>query len=179
MNPQTIDDIYTANARIREKLKTTISGLTDEQAAKRAEDGKWTVAELVEHISIVDESMTKICAKLLNKAKAAGQAGDGSVSLSGDFIQRSMEVARTKLEAPEFVRPTSSQTISESLNRMDESQKIMDDIRPLFESVDGTAQKFPHPFFGEISAHEWLSLRGGHEARHIKQIEKILADAEG
>ena len=35
--------------------------------------------------------------------------------------------------------------------------------------------KFPHPFFGELSATEWLVLLGGHEARHTAQIERILS----
>ncbi len=33
MNYQTIDEIYTANDKIREKLKETVSNLTDEQTA--------------------------------------------------------------------------------------------------------------------------------------------------
>lgn len=177
MKYQSINDIYSENARIREKLKQTVGSLTAEQADRRAEDGKWSVAEIVEHISLVDEGTAKICAKLLQKAKSDGRAADGAVNLPETFLQKSAEIAHMKVEAPEFVRPASSRTIAESLARMDENQESIDEIRPLFELFDGTAHKFPHPFFGDISAHEWLALRGGHEARHIKQIEKTLADS--
>jgi hypothetical protein len=178
MNYQNVGDVYAQNARIRDKLKKTVGGLSHEQADMRAEEGKWSVAQIVEHMALVDEGMTKICAKLLQKAKSAGMGSDGKVDLPETFLQKSAEVAHMSLEAPEFVRPAGDRTIAESLARMDQNQKIMDEIRPLFESLDGKTHKFPHPFFGEISAHEWLALRGGHEARHIRQIEKILAGFE-
>jgi hypothetical protein len=37
---------------------------------------------------------------------------------------------------------------------------------------------FPHPFFGELSAIEWLCLIGGHEQRHLKQIKRVMAEKE-
>lgn len=178
MNYQSIDEIYRENARIRQKLKNTVGSLTPRQTGRRGTDGNWSVAEIVEHVSLVDEGVTKICAKLLGKAKSERRFADGKVSLSEDFLEKATEIAHTKVEAPEFVKPVSGRTIAESFARMDESQRIMDDIRPLFKSFDGTTHKFPHPLFGEISAHEWLTLRGGHEAQHIKQIETMLAECE-
>ena len=59
---------------------------------------------------------------------------------------------------------------------MAESQKAMADLLPAFEAFDGSSYKFPHPAFGDMSAQEWLALRGGHEARHLKQIEAILEE---
>jgi hypothetical protein len=38
---------------------------------------------------------------------------------------------------------------------------------------DGDTHKFPHPYFGPLSAVEWLVLLGGHEARHLQQIKNI------
>lgn len=178
MNYQSIDEIYRENARIRQELKDTVGNLTAEQTGRRDRGGKWSVAEVVEHVSLVDEGITKICAKLLGKAKSESRVADGKVNLSEDFLEKLIEIADRKVEAPAFVRPVSGRTIAESFARMDESQKIMDEIRPLFESFDGTADKFPHPLLGKISAHEWLALRADHEARHIKQIETILAEPE-
>jgi hypothetical protein len=56
---------------------------------------------------------------------------------------------------------------------MEESRNRLNELRPLFESVECSDQKFPHPAFGELTAHEWLALVGGHEARHIAQIKRI------
>jgi hypothetical protein len=117
----------------------------------------------------------RICAKLLKKAQDAGKSTDGNVVISDDFLQKGSEIATMKLEAPEFVHPNAGHSIPESLAKLDETAEQLEQMRELFESVDGTELKFPHPFFGDISAHEWLALKGGHEMRHIKQIERVLA----
>jgi len=47
----------------------------------------------------------------------------------------------------------------------------------LFETNDGNQNKFPHPYFGDLSAIEWLVLIGGHEVRHLRQIKGMIANA--
>ena len=178
MNNQTVSDIYAANERISEKLKAVISNLTDEQADFLPEGEKWTIANLVEHIAMVEEGITKISAKLLEQAQAAGVESNGFAKLSENFTQKALEAQAQKFEAPDRVRPTGKQTITESLAKMEENNKRLEEIRPLFESVECSDFKFPHPFMGELSAHEWLALIGGHKARHLKQLENLLEKAK-
>lgn len=174
MNYQTIADVYAANDKIRERLVETIGNLSDEQANAAPEEGKWTIAQLVEHIATVEDGMTRICRKLLNEAKETGKTSDGSVSISEDFLRKAEGSRETKLQAPEMVHPKSNLTIAESLLKMEENRKRLNELRPLFESVECSDHKFPHPAFGALTAHEWLALVGGHEARHIAQIKRIL-----
>ncbi len=175
MNYQTISEIYDANDRIRGKLKGIMANLTDEQANTLPDGEKWTVAGFVEHISMVDEGIMRISAKLLNAAKANGKPSDGSAKFSDEFVQKITTVSNEKFEAPERVHPTGTKTIAESLAKMDETRQSLEALRPLFESVECADMKFPHPRFGDLSSHEWLALLGGHEMRHIKQIEGLLA----
>ena len=174
MKYTTIAEIYAGNDKIRERLKALLADIPEEKAKALTEGEKWCIAQIVEHVSMVDEGTIKICSKLLKKAQEAGQASDGAVNISDNFLQRGSEIARMKVEAPTFVQPTGEQTIAESLRKLDENAERVNELRSLFESVDGTAFKFPHPFFGDISAQEWLALKGGHEMRHIKQIERLL-----
>jgi hypothetical protein len=134
----------------------------------------WSVAEIVEHISIVDEGMCKICSKLLSKARENGSLGDGVVRLAPEFLEKLDSIESTKLEAPPMVRPGGEKSIAELLAKLSENRDRLNELKPLFESLNTTDFKFPHPYFGELSAAEWLVLRGGHEARHIGQIERIL-----
>jgi len=174
MKYQNIAEIYDSNDKIRENLKATIEGLTDEQAAAAPEGEKWSLAQLVEHIAIVEDGMTGICAKLLLRAQAENKTSDGAAKMSENFLTKAVEIANLKVEAPERVRPTGTKTVAESLARMEENRENLKKLRPLFESVDGTQHKFPHPFFGDLTAHEWLALVGGHELRHLKQIKNLL-----
>lgn len=174
MNYQTIDDVYSANAAIREKLKQTIASLTDTQLTARPDGEKWSVTELVEHISIVNQGITRICAKLLSKAEAAGALANGKVTISQDFTEKAEGSTQVKLEAPEMVHPTSGVSIDESFARLEGNHAALEDLRAKFEKFDGTQAKFPHPYFGDLSAHEWFVLSGGHEARHLRQIRKLV-----
>jgi hypothetical protein len=174
MKYETIEDIYAGNAKVRGRLQELVASLLPEQISQLPDGEKWTIAQIVEHIAMVDEGTVRICAKLLKKAEEAGHTSDGRAVITDDFLQKGSEIAAIKVDAPQFVQPTGDQTITDSLARLDDNQARLDDLRPLFESVGGTDLKFPHPFFGNISAHEWLALKGGHEMRHIKQIERLL-----
>ncbi len=175
MNNQTISDVYAANDKIRERTANLVSSLTDEQARILPDGEKWTIAEFVEHIAIVADGMTKISAKLLAKARAAGKSSDGTARLSQNFAQKASEIKDMKFEAPDRVRPTGTKTVAESLEKLSATRQELETLRPLFEQFDGSDFKFPHPFMGDLSAHEWLALVGGHEARHLRQIENFLA----
>ncbi len=174
MNYQTIADVYAANDKIREKLKEIVENLTDEQLNFLPEGERWTVAQIVEHLSLVEDGMTRISRKLLNEAKENGKTSDGTVKISEEFFQKAQSSIGQKLEAPDHVHPKSGQTVPESLAKMEENRKRLNELRPLFESVECSDYKFPHPAFGELTAHEWLALIGGHEMRHIEQIKRIL-----
>jgi hypothetical protein len=175
MKYETIEQIYEGNNKVRARLKELVSTLTDEQTSALPEGEKWTVAQIIEHIAMVDEGAMRICAKLLREAEAAGKSADGSVVISDNFREKGAEIAGIKVNAPERVQPTGVRSIAESIAKLDENTEQLEKMKLIFESVDGTELKFPHPFFGDISAQEWLALKGGHEMRHIKQIEKVLA----
>ncbi len=122
----------------------------------------------------MQDGIARISAKLLTAAQSAGKPSDGTARLSENFASKANEAKTLKFEAPDRVHPTSNQTIEESLKKMDENRQRLEDLRPLFESVECSEFKFPHPFMGDLIAHEWLALVGGHEARHLRQIENIL-----
>lgn len=175
----TITEIYDSNDEIRRKLKDLLADIPAEIAEKIPEEGKWSVANIVEHLQIVETGMLRICAKLLSKAEKNHELGDGTVIGSGKLDQKNIEFVRIKMEAPEMVRPTGTRTVAESLAAMRETRRSLDELRPMFEKFDCNIQKFPHPFFGDLSAAEWLRLIGLHELRHIRQINNLLDEQNG
>lgn len=174
MNYQNIAEIYDANDKIRESFKLMLEKLTDDQCAAIPDGEKWSLAHIVEHVAIVEEGMTKICAKLLKKAQTGDRKAAVALNISESFVTKAGEIAKLKLEAPDIVKPSGGATINDSLSKMEENRKRLEELRPLFETADAAEYKFPHPFFGDLSAHEWLALIGGHELRHLKQIKTRL-----
>lgn len=173
MQLQTIAEIYEANDRIRAKLKETLAGVTNRQAAALPDGEKWSIAQIAEHVSMVGNGMHRICAKLLSKAEASGQLSDGTCDLNA-FSEKALGIADVKLEAPEIVQPTGTKSIAESLRSLDETQEAFNGLKPLFEKYDASEPKFPHPYLGDMTAVEWLAMYGGHEGRHLRQIRGLI-----
>jgi hypothetical protein len=179
MKYQTISEIYTKNLEIRELLKAKVSNLSDDQANLRMENAGWTIAEIVEHLAIVEKGMASICASLLRKSSEENLPNNGNANISDNFLEKTVLLGNRKnrkVEAPERVLPSGNLSIAESFVKMDENAELLKEIRNGLETVDTQKAKFPHPFFGDLSATEWLALIGGHEFRHIDQIDEILSN---
>lgn len=174
MTYETISDIYSANHKIRDKFLATVATITPDEATVLPEGEKWTLQQLVEHVSIVAINISRLCAKLLEGARQDNKPSDGSFSLPETFGQKAAEVAGIKVEAPDRVHPTGESTISESLATLTAATAAFDALRPDMESYDLSAHSFPHPFFGPLTAGEWLVMTGLHERRHREQIETLL-----
>ncbi|MEP6850552.1 MAG: DinB family protein [Acidobacteriota bacterium] len=173
MDYKSIDEIYAANLCFRETLGKTISVIALNEAKVRPADEKWSIEQIVEHISIVDEGMSRICGKLLAEAQKAGLKG-GEVAISEVFRNYTQNGEEIKLEAPERVVPTGERGVDDSLTKLNENLAAYENLRPIFLEFDGINPKFPHPFFGPLSAQDWLVMSGEHMKRHTRQIEKIL-----
>ncbi len=179
MKFETIDDIYTMNEGIRSRFISFVSELSDDTVKKVPAEGEWSIEQLLEHVSMVDEGMIRICSKLLGKAAAEGLTSNGEARVSQEFLEKSGAAATTKLKAPEFVVPSGEQTLAESIERLNENDSRLQEMRDTFKTVDASKHTFPHPYFGDINAHDWLVLRGGHEMRHLRQMGAILETLNG
>jgi len=142
---------------------------------KLAAGEQWTPGHLVEHVSIVYGGMAGICSKLIAKAKDTGAVPDGTMAISPEYFEKLSGSATRKVEAPERVRPTGGVSIAESMQRLSSSDDAFKSMRDDFETVGLSASKFPHPFFGDLTAVEWLILAGLHEHRHTGQLQQMVA----
>ena len=175
MRYETIADIYSGHLKVRDALAETVSNISPAEATVLADGEKWTIQQLVEHLSMVDSGISRICSKLLEEAKASGKPSDGTIKLSAEFNEKAAVVDNVKIEAPERVQPTGNVTIAEALDKMNANRPVIDALRSDLEKYDLSEPKFPHPYFGEITVAEWMVVAVGHEQRHTKQIERLLA----
>lgn len=170
---RTADQIYAANVASREKLIAFVQEIDAERAVQKADGEGWTIAQVLEHISIVESGIIRICAKLLAKAEASGEMSDGTITLSDEFLKKAGEIDAVKLEAPQVVHPESDITLAQALDHLASNREMLNELHPKFLEFRADVGSFPHPYIGDMTAGEWLSLIGGHDARHLKQIERI------
>jgi DinB superfamily len=175
MRYDSIADIYSANARVRERFLAVVDSISDAEADAIPTGEKWSAAHIVEHVAMVENSMIRICTKLAAAARDAAMPSDGSFRMSDSFKSSFFGAAETKIEAPERVRPTGGPPIDDSLVSLGQTSSAFEDLREDLARFDGTEHTFPHPHFGKLTAAEWMIVRGGHENRHADQLERILA----
>lgn len=167
------------NSDAQVKLVATVGTLDHETATTFVEGEKWNVAQLVEHIAIVEEGIGKLCYSLLKKARSEGSPTTNGVELSERFMEALNASLTEKLSAPESVHPSEHPvSIAHSLDRLKQSGRHIEELAPLFEQFNSTSHTFPHPHWGKMTAGEWLSIVGAHKLRHIRQINSVLDKIE-
>ncbi|HEX9918472.1 MAG TPA: DinB family protein [Pyrinomonadaceae bacterium] len=189
-----IADIYAANETVRRELSARVENLSEAQQTFRPAEGAWSVAEIIDHLSITEQNMVQLIGMLLKKcegAAAASNAGDGGdvgdarTASAGalpfqpftldNFLEQVREV---KLTAPERVRPGGNVSLAEALANLQRTRAAIDAMRPRLEAAELGAATYPHPAFGEFNTAQWLAFIGHHESRHLRQIEKLMAAPE-
>lgn len=179
-----VADIYRANGEVRARLVERVESLDEAAQNFRADEAAWTVAEIMEHLSVIERRLSQLATMMLGKvesvAAAAGVGGAAGAAPGAHFkpfsLGEQVEYARTrKFVAPEEVRPRGGASVADSLARLKESRAAFEALRPRIERADLSAATYPHPAFGPLNLYQWLAFVGIHEERHLNQIERLLA----
>lgn len=174
MTFSSIDQIFSTNDAAHKDFVELVGRVPHEDARAKREGEKWSIAEIVEHLAMSEAGMSRICAKLIKKAETNGEPADGRIEVTDVFEERGVAIVKTKMQAPDFVEPTGKPEVDESLGLIESSHNRLKVLKPLFLEFDGNLHRFPHPFFGHLSAIEWLVLIGQHKIRHTSQIRRSL-----
>ena len=175
MRFDTVEDIYTAKREIRAVLLQTIADVSEDEAATVLPGEKWSIGNIAEHLAMVDKGISRICMRLVAEAKREGKLSAGPPAVSPRFWELSKTVGEVKVEAPEQVQPTGKMSVREAIEMLQDNRPAFESFKDDLNALDVSGPKFPHPYFGDLTAIEWLILCGGHEARHTRQIERLLS----
>jgi uncharacterized damage-inducible protein DinB len=170
----TVADILAAKERAQARFKAAVSNLNEAQANFRPDENQWTIAEIVEHVSIVNDGILRLTHKLLKEAESAPRPPKPDLNLGHTSLDENGQ-QQGQFQAPERVRPQGGARIEDSLAKMRTSLDGLAEIRSRLEAVDLSEQMFPHAFLGPINAYQWMVLLGEHEDRHRGQIERLKA----
>ena len=166
---------------VRTALADRVANLGEPELNQRCNGEGWCPEELVEHLAIVEGSVTGVVEDLLAKSEEFDQApgADGKIDPPVKFTSAVRKRELFKVEAPERLRPGSGVPAGQSLEKLEQSRAYIKSLRPRMAAVDLSAAKFPHPVMGELNLYQWLIFISEHEARHLAQIENILKSESG
>ena len=169
-----LDDIYALIAREQAAFTATAANLNDAQANHRPAPDQWTIAEIVEHIAIVNGGFVRICYRLVKKAEAASAPPLAGLDLNSVLLKDDGQPL-PKFQAPEAVRPQGGQSLADSLAKIEQAHADIQGAHARLAASDCSQQTFPHPAVGPLNPYQWLIVWGEHLARHRGQIENVKA----
>ena len=172
---------------VLEYLDTTRSELSmaveDVSAARREERpgvDRWSVAEVLEHLSMIESRIVQMVAGRIAAAKAAGLGPELETSPVLDTINRAGITDRSRpATAPDMVRPQSAGDATSVWAALQQSRAS---LRETILAADGLALgeiTQQHPVLGLINLYQWILFVGSHEARHTAQIREIASEFAG
>lgn len=154
--------------RSRHALLDGVHAVPEELRTKRPGDGRWSVAEVLEHLTLVERRSNVLLRGVAQKAKA------GLATPANGNLPHSLLLDRThKRVATEAVQPSGSVAVAESLAALESARS---DLRAVVSSADERllgAHAYDHPVFGPLNFRQWVEFLAGHEARHTAQIVEI------
>jgi DinB superfamily len=175
-----IAEIFDVLDATRARLTSSVEGLGEGQEHFRPAPERWSIADIIEHLSLAEASSLKLFDKLLQKAEAEGRTRDASDPFAPVSIAEQAESRRgEKFQSPDRIRPTGEVPLADSLRSLRDTLAAIHDLRPRVERAVCTDAHFPHPAFGPLNLYQWLLFTAFHEERHLAQIEALKEEMKG
>jgi hypothetical protein len=159
----------------RKELLQSFAGASSNRLSQRVVKDSWSVAEILDHLRMVESGVARIITKRVGQAREAGLGEEKSTaSVMPSFDNYSAILAGAVLKPPEMVLPRAEVDFKEALYGLESSRQA---LRAAVGSANGLALgeiKHTHAVLGELDLYQWLIFVGQHEQRHRKQIERTL-----
>jgi hypothetical protein len=153
------------------KLKQAYEAVPPERRAERHAPDRWSAAEVVHHLAIVERRLALRMAAFVEQLRAVPPETDVSPVLP------TINTARTVDRTRRFV------TSEAGTPKANDAETAWSDLenarRALIAAIlsgDGLAfgtVSAPHPALGNLSGYEWIAFAGAHAARHADQIREM------
>jgi len=158
-------------AATRDRLAEALAGLSQAQWNFRHHPDRWSIAECMEHIAIIEERVQDIVGQM---AAAPADSADRDVKQTDAFILVAVPMRHPRFNAPARVAPVGGRTGAEAFEHFLKCRVRSADLLQSAPNLRGHV--VPHPVFGPWDGYEWILAAGGHSARHTGQILEIRSD---
>lgn len=153
---------------VHEKLLATVSELNSELYSQPPAVGEWSVAEIVHHLCLVEDSVTK-------ELEGAIARAPQRVGFFHRLIPTSIVSSRLiRVKAPKGVNPLNSPLKEVALQNFARTRASLKALCTTQGNDRFRNLVFKHPVLGEIDGVATVSFISYHEQRHYKQIREVL-----
>jgi len=163
--------------KVNDKLTAIVASLDDESFARQPAGGGWSVAQIVQHLALVELRVTRDLERAISRPPQR-------VSFIRRFVPTSIVSLRLlRVKAPQAVNPEvnsgpdATGAIPGKSATIANYNRARNDLKSLCATHGNDRFRqivFRHPFLGEIDGVAAVSFVGHHELRHFKQIREVL-----
>ena len=152
-------------------LRTAYEAVPRDRRGVRPELGRWSPAEVVHHVAIVERRLAHRLSTLIEQARALPPETETSSVLGGSSVR--MVLDRTK----RIVTNEASEPHDTDPERVwDDLMEVRRTVEQVVISGDGLslgAVRTQHPALGDFNGYDWIAFVGSHAARHGDQIREM------
>ena len=156
----------------RDGVAAATKGLSESQMKFKPAADRWSVAETLEHITLVEDLVFQNVTNKVMQAPAG--AADRDTAKIDAMVLAMIPDRSHKAQAPPPAVPTGRWTPAETLDHFLKSRaKTMEFLQSTPDLREHVADS---PLKQPLDAYEWLLFMGAHSERHTKQILEVKAD---
>lgn len=165
-------EFLAANRRsVYEAVAAVPASLRDRKPAP----DRWSVAEVVEHLAIVEQRVAALLTMRVTAARASGAGPDPETSSvvesypnPGAVVDRS-----NKAVSPSPVQPTGTVDATAGTRALVQAHAAMISSLQNASGVSLTEMMQTHPVFGPLNLYHFIVALGLHDLRHAAQIREV------
>jgi len=171
-----LTDVLSRLDRARATLRGAVEAIPPAKQRQRPAPDRWSAAEVLEHLTLVERIFGGRIMKALDEARTAGLASEANprAPLPAPVEER-MADRGNKRQAPETAHPTGNVDVATGWATLESNHNA---LRTALAGCDGLALSqvtLDHPFFGTMTVYQWVELMAAHEGRHTEQIREVAA----
>lgn len=170
MNPAERERVLASLDETREEYRRIAQGLSHSQLHYKPAADRWSVAEALEHIIVVETRVLAALDKALRQPPRASKS-----AIEDDHLVRMAAQRTAKLKSPDPVIPNGRWPDDRLLEEFEAIRKRSTEFARS-ANAELRHHSFPHPFFGELDCYQWLLLIPAHCQRHLAQAKEVMAE---
>ena len=170
-----IEELIEFLAQHRRRVHEAVASVPAELRERKPAPDRWSVAEVIEHLAMIEQRVAALLTKRVTGARASGVGPDPDTSsVVASYVDADAVIDRAmKIVAPEAVRPTGTVDASAGTQALVLSRAAM--VTAL-QNANGVALgdlMQTHPALGPLNMYHFIVALGLHDQRHAAQIREI------
>lgn len=168
-----IAELIDALEQAHREMMDVVTVIPPETREAPARDGAWSIAQHIEHLTLVEDSSGRLISRLIKQVVEADARESDDSSVLGSLDQFHLWTTTTPFNAPEIVQPREGLSSADALARLlTARQRTIAALQKASGLALGTVS-FPHPVIGPIDGYQWALMIAQHQRRHTEHIRRL------